>query len=215
MAPKDALLKLSQLWIFFQILLAILCISCEEKDPIVLCGCTGGKKLEINNDPGIVVNVNDSGKDTFHFLSLHHGYLEFCNSVPPELLVDGQMVRLSGRINIPCKSTDTPELPVPVLPFVMSGYELPADSLFKSNPIIIQIFSSVTTESSGFGYSIETEYGFKVYQNIIPAIGGLQTFSSPIKAFKVAVLVGHKITLNNGLPSVMPAELSYLKVLGD
>lgn len=202
-------------WIILQLLCAIFVLSCEERDPSVACGCNGGKKLEISNDPGIMVKMYDGDFSGFRFLSLQHGYLDFCGTLPPDLLIDGQMAEISGVINVPCTLSKDPLLYVQVSPFEMTTYNLPGDSLFKTGPIIIHIFPSVTAQSSGYGYSVESDSGFKISQPVIPAIGGLQTFSSKTKAFKVAVLVGHKLTLNSGLPTIQVAEMAYLGVFGD
>ena len=215
MFAESPSVNLRQFCTIFLCLCIIFCISCEEKEPIISCGCDGTKKLELNDDPGIMVKMYDGSFDGFRFLSLHHGYLDFCESLPPDLLIDGQMVEISGTIKVPCTTSKDPLLYVQVSPFHMTTYNLPADSLFKTNPIIIHVFPSVTTQSSGFGYSVETESGFKIYQDVIPAVGGLRTFSSPTKAFKVAVLVGHKLTVNTGLPTIQIAEMAYLGVFGD
>lgn len=171
--------------------------------------------MEITEDQGIMVKMYDGVFDGFRFLSLQHGYLDFCGSLPSDLLIDGQMVEISGTIKLPCSVSKDPLLYVQVSPFEMTTYKIPADSLFKSNPIIIHVFPSVTSQSSGFGYSVQTESGSKIYQAEIPAIGGLQTFSTPTKAFKVAVLVGHKLTANTGLPTIQIAEMAQLGIWGD
>lgn len=198
-------------WVFCLILL----ISCTDKESKITCGCDGTLKQNLLDEEGIMVKVYDGVFDGFRFLSLRYGYFDFCVDVPVELQIDGLMLKIAGVINTPCMVSKDPLLDVQHYPFRLSNYTIPADSLFKKDPVTIKIFTSITSLSSGYGYSIKTQSGFKIIQDQIPAVGGLKTFSTATKAFKVAVLVGHKITLNKGLPTIDLKDLYYLQALGN
>lgn len=188
-------------------------ISCSEKDKTIQCGCEGGTVASVKSDPGIVVKVVDGADNGFHFLSLSYGYFDFCDPVPSELQIDGLQVRISGTTKIPCTVSKSPVLQVQHYPFRLSNYSIATDSLFVGNPVTIKLFPYQSPESTGYGYSISTSSGFKIVQEIIPVIGGLNTFSTQTKAFKVAVLVGHKIMVGDGLPTLVYADLTYLDAL--
>lgn len=192
----------------------LLLIGCTSDEPIK-CGCDGSFKEELREDPGIMVKTYDGSFDGFRFLSLQYGILELCADVPPELQVDGLQVRISGSVNIPCKVSKDPVQFVQHYPFHMSSFLIAPDSLFTADPVAIQIFPVQGPQSSGFGYSVITSYGLKIRQEFIPVVEGFQTFSTATKAFKVAVLVGHKTTVSNGLPTLIQYDLLYLQVLGN
>lgn len=214
MKTRVASVKLRNFIQLFWVFCFILLLSCRDKEPKITCGCDGSVKKDLIDDQGIMVKVLDGLFDGFRFLSLNYGYFDFCGDVPMGLQKDGLMLKISGVINYPCKVSKDALMEVQHYPFHLKGYNSPIDSLFQGDPILIKIFYTQNSVSSGYGYSLKTLSGFKIYQPIIPAVGGLQTFATSTKAFKIGVLVGHKTTLGQGLPAIDMADLFYLQALG-
>ncbi len=197
--------------LFFSFLFSI---SCSSNEKAVQCGCQGDGMANVSADKGIIVKVVDGNLNGYHFLSLKYGYFDFCTDVPAELQVDGLQVKISGTLKVPCATSKSPVLEVQHYPFSLSSYLISSDSLFVGTPIAIGIFPYQSPVSSGFGYSINAASGLKILQETIPVIGGNQTFSTPTKAFKIAVLVGHKILLDSkDLPTLVYSDLEYLDAL--
>lgn len=188
-------------------------ISCSESEKAVQCGCEGNATANISADKGIIVKVIDGQSDGYHFLSVKYGYFDFCTEVPLELQVDGLQVLISGTLKLPCTISKSPILEVQHHPFKLSTFTISTDSLFVGAPIDIKLFPYQSPVSSGYGYIVTSSSGSKIIQETIPVVGGLQTFSTKIKAFKVAVLVGRKIMLSNDLPTLVYSDLAYLDAL--
>ena len=202
-------------FIKIKIFLFLIIIGCSDHEKAIECGCHGAVKEKITSDPGIMVKVSDGSENGFHFLSLKFGYFDICSDVPQELQIDGLQVKISGTTRIPCIVSKSPLLEVQHYPFDITSYEVATDSLFVSNRITIKLFPYQSPVSSGYGYAITSSSGLKIYQETIAVVGGLQTFSTPTKSFKVAVLVGHKMMISNGLPTLVIGDLYYLNVLSN
>lgn len=204
--------KLLHILTFLFLLVLSACIEDENK---VKCGCNATIKEGKVSTDGIVVKVFDGNFDGYVFLSLEDGYYDVCDTLPAELQVDGLMLEVSGNVKKPCEKSIDPVYYVQHYPFELSTYETPVDSLFKEGPIIITIIKSEDYGyPQGFGYRVESLDGLKILQPTIPGVGGLKTFPTPTEAFKVAVLVGHKILASsNAFPTVTLEDLYYLQVL--
>lgn len=189
-------------------------VSCTEKDVDPSCGCNSPIKETVLDDQGIIVSVNSNGSIEFKYLSLQYGYFDICTEMPQDMQRDGLMILLSGTTRNPCNISKDPLLDIQHYPFHVTNYKIQTDSLFKSPTLRINLFKTTNAVSSGYGYSVKTPF-ISIYQDVIPAVGGLQTFSTPTKAFKIAVLVGHKSLVTHSLPAIQISDLNYLQALGN
>jgi len=180
--------------------------SCDKKEE-VRCGCGGSILKNISNEQAIIVDTWDG----FHLLSLKNGYLLQCNEIPSNLKVDGKMILITGKINLPCSKTSGSINDLQDYPFDLISYSSPVDSLFRTEELNISLFNSVQPSKTGYGYEIKTP-NIKIRQDIIPGISGLKPFATKTEAFKLAVLIGYKIQLGQGLPSATLVDLYRLKI---
>src|ERR1043166_9043404 len=125
------------------------------------------------------------------------------------------VVLLSGSFLISCSSTKTQDQPETQVasPAVVS--EAPPPPSINTENIKVSVYmivDSVSGKSLGWGYDLIFAGGAKIHQPTIPAVQGIQYFSSSEKANKTAEFAAAKIKRCGGLAGITTNELDSLGV---
>jgi hypothetical protein len=196
--------------VFIAVLIILLssCVYHEQEHPLI-CDCTAPVTENFKDVASIVVDSQEG----YLLLSPYKGYLHVCNETELALQQDGLLISASGELKSTCIRKDDYMKRNQESFSILNDWELSPDSSFTDLPISIRIIRSEDFGSPvGFGYDIQKASGFHILQPIIPAVGGNQTFKTELQAYKVAVLVAYKMTLDFGLPAITEKDLDLLKI---
>lgn len=196
----------------FNFLLPVIFFSCDrEKEQIFeVCGCSGSELVSLSAEGGVVA----ASVDGLKIISVNNGYLTPCGEFSTELMKEGQLLVISGRIIMSCKKEHSGYA-------VWSQYLeieeiMPIDTLYQNGNLTIEI---IRTEDYGkpigFGYIVhDRKKNFRIVQTEIPTQVGDDPFKSPEDAKKIAYLVAHRLESTDDFPSVYLGDLHFLKILG-
>lgn len=198
--------------IFLVPIISLLIFSCErEREQIFeVCDCSGSELVRLNSEGAVVA----ASVDGFKIISVKSGYLTPCEEISTELMKEGQLVIISGRIITNCKKEHSGYA-------VWSQYlevsEIRAiDTLFQNGNLTIEIIKTEDYgKPNGFGYVVHDRMkDFRIVQTEIPTQVGNDPFKSAEDAKKIAYLVAHRLESSNDFPSVYLGDLHFLKILG-
>lgn len=198
--------------IFFSFLILLILFSCErEKEQLFeVCDCSGSELVNLSSEGGVVA----ASVDGLKIISVNNGYLTPCGEISPELMKEGQLLFISGRIISSCKKEHSGYA-------VWSQYLeieeiMPVDTLYLNGNLTIEIIKTEDYgKPSGFGYIVhDRKKNFKIVQTEIPTQVGEDPFKSREDAIKIAYLVAHRLESTDDFPSVYLGDLHFLKILG-
>lgn len=208
---KTHFLKGSKAILFY--LFVVLFTGCTYHDIHIehnICGCKSRYIENIDNEGGIIVATVDG----YMIISVQHGYLAVCDSIPKGLRTDGVLVRFSGQVIPTCK-------------LVPSGYGLiylnmklltikKVDTLYVNESPQLRI---VKTEDfglqPGYGYTIyDVQKDFRLQQFAIPWIPSQIPYKTETDALKMAFVMGYRLENFKGYPYLVLADLYFTQIQG-